>query len=77
MIRAHVLICGGTGCTSSGSKSIQEAFEKNIADAGLGEEVKLDTRELRVILEGVPLDTYEVIVWIKEYLNEQYQLLLK
>lgn len=42
-------------------------------DAG---EVKLDTRELRVILEGVPLDTYEIIVWIKEYLNEQYQLLV-
>ncbi len=41
MIRAHVLICGGTGCTSSGSRSIQEAFEQNIADAGLGEEVKL------------------------------------
>ena len=38
-------------------------------------EVKLDTRELRVVLEGVPLDTYEVIVWIKEYLNEQYELL--
>ena len=38
-------------------------------------EVRLDTRELRVILEGVPLDTYEVIVWIKEYLNEQYELL--
>lgn len=38
-------------------------------------EVKLDTRELREALEGVPLDTYEVIVWIKEYLNEQYQLL--
>lgn len=35
-------------------------------------EVKLDTRELRVVLEGVPLDTYEVIVWIREYLNEQY-----
>ena len=40
-----------------------------------GGEVKLDTRELREALEGVPLDTYEVIVWIKEYLNEQYQLL--
>ena len=40
-------------------------------------EVVLDTRELRQILEGVPLDTYEVIVWIKEYLNEQYQLLSK
>ena len=75
MIRAHVLICGGTGCTSSGSKKIQEAFEQNIAAAGLEEEVKLDTRELRVVLEGVPLDTYEVIVWIKEYLNEQYELL--
>ena len=36
------------------------------------DEVKLDTRELRQVLEGVPLDTYEVIVWIKEYLNEQY-----
>jgi len=38
-------------------------------------EIRLDTRELRTVLEGVPLDTYEVIVWIKEYLNEQYQLL--
>jgi len=42
-----------------------------------GGEVKLDTRELRGVLEGVPLDTYEVIVWIREYLNEQYQLLSK
>ena len=41
MIRAHVLICGGTGCTSSGSKTLQEAFNKNIADFGLSEEVKL------------------------------------
>lgn len=38
-------------------------------------EVKLDTRELRIVLEGVPLDTYEVIVWTREYLNEQYLLL--
>lgn len=35
-------------------------------------EVKLDTRELRSVLEGVPLNTYEVVVWIKEYLKEQY-----
>ena len=41
MIRAHVLICGGTGCTSSGSKAIQEAFEQNIQNCGLSEEVKL------------------------------------
>ena len=38
-------------------------------------EVKLDTRELRTVLEGVPLDTYDVIVWTREYLNEQYNLL--
>ncbi len=38
-------------------------------------EAQLDTRELREVLEGVPLNTYEVLQWIKEYLNEQYQLL--
>ena len=41
MIRAHILICGGTGCTSSGSVDIQKEFEKCIAEAGLSEEVKL------------------------------------
>ena len=41
MIRAHVLICGGTGCTSSGSLAIQEAFENNIEANGLAEEVKI------------------------------------
>lgn len=35
-------------------------------------EVLLDTRELRQVLEGVPLDAYEVIKWIEEFLNEQY-----
>lgn len=34
--------------------------------------VKLDTRELRAILEDVPLDTFEVLIWIKENLEEQY-----
>ena len=41
MIRSHVLVCGGTGCTSSGSQAVQEAFTKNIEAYGLGEEVKL------------------------------------
>ncbi len=41
MIRAHVLICGGTGCTSSGSKKIQEAFAANIEAFGLSDEVKI------------------------------------
>ena len=41
MIRAHVLVCGGTGCTSSGSNGIQEAFKSNIDAFGLADEVKL------------------------------------
>ena len=41
MIRAHVLICGGTGCTSSGSNAIQQAFAENIEKCGLTEEVKV------------------------------------
>ncbi len=41
MIRAHVLICGGTGCTSSGSVKIQNAFVKQIEANGLAEEVKV------------------------------------
>lgn len=35
-------------------------------------EVCLDTRELREVLGDVPLNTYDVIKWIEEYLNEQY-----
>ncbi len=31
----------------------------------------LDTRELRQVLEGVSLDTYDVQCWIREYLKEQ------
>ena len=41
MIRAHVLICGGTGCTSSGSNKIIDAFNANIAANGLEEEIKV------------------------------------
>ena len=41
MIRAHVLICGGTGCTSTGSLAIQDAFTKSIEENGLAEEIKI------------------------------------
>lgn len=40
--------------------------------SGEGLAVELDTRALREVLEGVPLDTYEVLLWIKENLAEQY-----
>ncbi|MDD3401621.1 MAG: NADH-quinone oxidoreductase subunit NuoF [Eubacteriales bacterium] len=41
MIRTQVLICGGTGCTSSGSVAIGEALEEQIVLKGLQEEVKV------------------------------------
>ena len=41
MIRAQVLVCGGTGCTSSGSKAVREAFEGSIKKNGLSDEIKL------------------------------------
>ena len=37
-----------------------------------GKTVTLDTREMRAVLGDVPLNSYEVICWIKEYLKEQY-----
>jgi NADP-reducing hydrogenase subunit HndC len=40
MVRSHVLVCGGTGCHSSGSDKIFTAFEEEIKAAGLEEEVK-------------------------------------
>ena len=41
MIRSHVLVCGGTGCTSSGSEQIIRTFESEIAKQGLQDEVKV------------------------------------
>ncbi len=41
MIRAHVMICGGTGCTSSGSQKIIDAFEAEVKAKGLDEEIKI------------------------------------
>ena len=39
--RAHVLVCGGTGCTSSGSVKIQEEFENQLKQRGLENEIKV------------------------------------
>ena len=41
MYRSHILCCGGTGCTSSGSRDIIAAFEENIKAHGLEDEVKV------------------------------------
>lgn len=41
MYRSHILVCGGTGCTSSGSEKIIEALETQIAANGLVDEVQV------------------------------------
>ena len=38
-IRAHVLVCGGTGCKANGSKEIQLTFAKELQKFGLQDEV--------------------------------------
>ena len=37
--RYHVLVCGGTGCTSSGSQRIREKLAEEIEKQGIEEEV--------------------------------------
>jgi len=39
--RAHILICGGTGCNSSGCKEIEEEFKIELQEHDMEEEIKL------------------------------------
>ena len=41
MIRSHVLICGGTGCTSSGSVALRDKLAEELKAKGLEEEIKI------------------------------------
>ena len=41
MIRNHILVCGGTGCTSSGTNGVIEALETELAKNNLQDEVKV------------------------------------
>ena len=39
--RAHILVCGGTGCTSGNSKKIFNEFDRLLKENKLDKEVKL------------------------------------
>ncbi len=41
LARAHVLVCGGTGCTSSGSEKIITELENALKEKGLENEIKV------------------------------------
>ena len=40
--KRHIVLCGGTGCLSSHSHEIKEAFEKLIAEKDLGDKVTVN-----------------------------------
>ena len=52
-----------------GSPDIDWKFVHTIGN----ESVELDTKELREVLGDVPLDSYEVIKWIEDFLKESYE----
>ena len=52
-----------------GHPLVDFVFNHNIS----GRVISLDTREIRAVLEDVPLDSYEVLQWIKDNLQEQYE----
>ncbi|MBM7557745.1 NADH-quinone oxidoreductase subunit NuoF [Halanaerobacter jeridensis] len=39
--RSHILVCGGTGCVSSGCKEVQEALKDELKEKDLRDEVKI------------------------------------
>ena len=41
MYRSHILICGGTGCTASGSAAVITALENELKARNLENEVKI------------------------------------
>ncbi|MGN0768111.1 MAG: NADH-ubiquinone oxidoreductase-F iron-sulfur binding region domain-containing protein [Christensenellales bacterium] len=41
MFRNHILVCGGTGCTSNNSAKIHDEFDRILKEKGLDEEVQV------------------------------------
>ena len=44
LLRAQVMVCGGTGCLSSHSDQIKEAFVQNIKELGLDNEIQVGNK---------------------------------
>ena len=41
LVRSHILVCTGTGCTSSNSLKIIEAFERELEAQGMAKEAQV------------------------------------
>ena len=55
LVRAHVLICTGTGCTASGAKNVLTKFGEELKSKGLDKEVSLVETGCHGFCEGGPL----------------------
>lgn len=55
VVRAHVLICTGTGCTASGAKNVLAKFEEELKNKGLDQEIRLVETGCHGFCEGGPL----------------------
>lgn len=53
-----------------GSPEIDFLFTHRVTAAGGSGEYSLDTRQIRQIMEGVPLNAPELLAWLGEYLAE-------
>ena len=69
MFRIHALICGGTGCTSSGSMSVKDALEREIAAKGLEEEVN-EYGKLELVVDCELAGIKDAVFDGKEEVNE-------
>lgn len=54
-VRAHVLICAGTGCVSSGAKKVEAALSEELVKKGLDQEVKIVETGCHGFCEAGPL----------------------
>ena len=55
LVRAHILICTGTGCTASGAKDVLAKFDEELKAKKLREEVSLVETGCHGFCEGGPL----------------------
>lgn len=55
IVRAHVLICTGTGCTASGAKNVLAKFEEELKAKKLDQEIRLVETGCHGFCEGGPL----------------------
>ena len=61
--RAHVLVCGGTGCSSSGSATLIELFDQKLEEYGLSKAARPFNSRLdrsKLVREGfTPLPVWQ------------------